>query len=91
LVSALGGLDGLIFTAGIGEQSPGIRSAICARLAWLGVSLDETANATNSNVISAAGSAICVCVFATDEEAMIADHTRAIIRANARPMAAAHG
>jgi acetate kinase len=91
MVSALGGLDGLIFTAGIGEQSPGIRSAICARLAWLGVSLDETANATNSNVISAAGSAICVCVFATDEEAMIADHTRAIIRANARPMAAAHG
>ena len=80
LVSALGGLDGMIFTAGIGENAPAIRSAICSRLAWLGLRLDSAANAANADRISAPDSAIEVRVIATDEEAMIARHTQAVIK-----------
>ncbi len=79
LVSALDGLDGLVFTAGIGEHAPAIRSAICARLGWLGLRLDEGANAANAARISAPGSAIEILVIPTDEEAVIARHTRAIV------------
>ncbi len=74
MLSALNGLDGLVFTAGIGEHSAAIRSAICDRLTWLGINLDANANAANANQISTAGSAIDVRVIATDEEAMIAQH-----------------
>jgi acetate kinase len=81
LTSALGGLDGLIFTAGIGENAPAIRSAVCERLAWLGLRLDDAANAANAARISTPGSAIEVRVIPTDEEAMIAHHTRATIMA----------
>jgi Acetokinase family len=52
LVSALGGLDGLAFTAGIGEHSPEIRASVCARLAWLGLRLDNAANAARTSHIS---------------------------------------
>jgi len=76
LASALGGLDGLVFTAGIGEHAPAIREAVCARLAWLGVRLDEAANAANAGCISAADSAVVVHVIPTNEEAMIARHTQ---------------
>ncbi len=76
---ALGGLDGLVFTAGIGERAPTIRAEICGRLAWLGVRLDATANAANAACISAPDSEIEVRVIATDEEATIARHTRAIM------------
>jgi len=79
LVSALGGLDGFVFTAGIGEHAPAIRAAVCARLAWLGVRLDDAANAANAARIGAADSTIDVRVIATDEEAMIARHTRAVV------------
>ncbi len=75
LVSALGGLDGLVFTAGIGEHSPAIRAAVCARLAWLGIRLDDRANAANAGRVSTAESGIDVRVIATDEEAVIARHT----------------
>jgi acetate kinase len=75
LVSALGGLDGLVFTAGIGEHAPVIRAAVCARLAWLGLRLDEGANAAGAARISARDSGIDVRVIATDEEAVIARHT----------------
>src|ERR1700733_8782924 len=75
LASALGGLDGLVFTAGIGEHAPAIRSAVCNRLAWIGLRLDDTANAAGADRISAADSSIEVRVIATDEEAMIAHHT----------------
>ena len=78
LVSALGGLDGLIFTAGIGEHAPRIRAEVCARLNWLGLRLDPQANLTNEPCISLADSAIEVRVIATDEEAMIARHTETI-------------
>lgn len=80
LVSALGGLDGLVFSAGVGEHAPAIRTAICARLAWLGLRLDEAANQSNGACISAPSSTIAVRIIATDEEAMIARHTQAIVR-----------
>jgi acetate kinase len=79
LVSGLGGIDGLVFTAGIGEHAPAIRAAVCARLAWLGITLDEAANAASAQHISAPGSKIAVLVIATDEEAMIAQHTKSLI------------
>jgi len=81
LVSALGGLDGLIFTAGIGEHAPAIRTAIAARLSWLGLRLDEAANAQDAACISAADSRVEVWVIPTNEEAMIARHANAIIGA----------
>jgi acetate kinase len=83
LVSALGGLDGLVFTAGIGEHASAIRAAVCARLAWLGISLDQDANAANgagtSGRISTPDSGVKVLVIETDEEAMIAHHTKSVI------------
>jgi len=75
LVGALGGLDGLVFTAGTGEHSPAIRAAVCNRLNWLGLQLDASANAAGVSQIAASGSKIDVRVIATDEEAMIARHT----------------
>lgn len=80
LVASLGGLDGLIFTAGIGEHAPEIRAAICARLAWLGVTLDEAANRANCPVISTAESRIRVRVMPTDEEATIIRDTELALR-----------
>lgn len=74
LASALGGLDGLVFTAGIGEHAPPVRAAICARLGWLGVEISGPANAANAPVISSAASRVEVRVIPTDEEAMIARH-----------------
>jgi acetate kinase len=75
LASALGGLDGLVFTAGIGEHATAIRADICGRLQWLGLRLDAAANAANAGCISAADSRVAVHVIPTDEEAMIARHT----------------
>ena len=69
-----------MFTAGIGEHAPSIRSAICTRLAWLGLRLDAAANTAGADRISTTDSAIEVRVIATDEEAMIAQHTLALIR-----------
>ena len=80
LVSALGGLDGFVFTAGIGEHAPAIRAAVCARLGWLGLRLDEGANTVNAGRISTPDSAVEVRVIPTDEEAVIARHTRATVR-----------
>lgn len=79
LVGALGGLDGLVFTAGIGEQSAAIRAAVCARLAWLGLHLDDRANANSAEMISTSGSDVDVRLITTDEEAMIAHHCRAVM------------
>ena len=83
MVSALEGLDGLVFTAGIGEHAPAVRAAICARLAWLGLRLDDAANRAGASCISTPDSGIEVRVIATDEEAMIARHTQATIREDA--------
>ncbi len=73
--AVLGGLDALVFTAGIGEHSAPVRAALCGKLAWLGVKLDEESNASNGPRISAPDSAVSVWVIPTDEERMIAHHT----------------
>jgi acetate kinase len=75
LVASLGGLDGLVFTAGIGEHAPEIRSRVCARCAWLGVILDERANGAGQIRVSTEASRVRVYVIPTDEERMIAEHT----------------
>ncbi|HJS84934.1 MAG TPA: acetate/propionate family kinase [Acetobacteraceae bacterium] len=75
LVSTLDGLDGLVFTAGIGEHAPPIRQMACERLGWLGVRLSAAANSRGEAVISTPDSPIEVRVIPTDEEAMIAHHT----------------
>lgn len=75
LASSLGGLDGLVFAAGIGEHAAPVRAAVCAALAWLGVECDEAANARHASVISTPNSRVQVRIVATDEEAMIAAHT----------------
>jgi acetate kinase len=79
-VSALGGLDALVFTAGIGEHSAPVRAGLCTKLQWLGLKLDETANASNGPRISMAESAVSVWVIPTNEELMIAQHTLALVR-----------
>jgi len=70
--AVLGGLDTLVFSAGIGENSPVIRERICANLEFLGVQLERATNEANAAVISAPGSRVTVRVIATDEELMIA-------------------
>jgi acetate kinase len=80
LTAALGGLDAFVFTAGIGENSPSLRARLAAKLSWLGVKLDQTANTGGKQLISAADSAVAVYIIPTDEELMIARHTLALIR-----------
>jgi acetate kinase len=79
LIASLGGLDGLVFTAGIGENDAALRARICRRLGWLGLELDEQANKMHHPVISAAGSTIKVWIVPTDEERVIAAHTLALV------------
>jgi acetate kinase len=74
LTASLGGLDGLVFTAGIGEHAPQIRAMTVAKLSWLGAKLDA-ANAGNAEIISTGDSKLAVLVIPTDEEEMIARHT----------------
>ncbi|HEY5293694.1 MAG TPA: acetate/propionate family kinase [Burkholderiales bacterium] len=83
LAAALGGLDALVFTAGIGENTPLIRARVCRAAAWLGIELDESANAGGGPCISRAGSAASAWVLPTNEELMIALHTRAVLAAAA--------
>jgi acetate kinase len=79
LTAALGGLDALVFTAGIGEHAASIRERICHQAAWLGVHLDSNANANRQARISTPDSTVAVWVIPTDEEQMIARHTRALL------------
>ena len=79
LAAVLGGIDGLVFTAGIGEHSAEIRVRIMQACAWLGVRSDDAANQDNSLCISHKDSAVSVWVIPTNEELMIARHTRALI------------
>lgn len=80
LVTSLGGLDGLVFTAGIGEHAAWVRAAICERLAWMGLELSPEANQTNAPVISAPGSRVEVRVIPTNEELVIARHTLKLVK-----------
>jgi acetate kinase len=83
LVAALGGLDALVFTAGVGENSAAIRAVVCRDAAWLGVELDDAANETahgpGASLISTPASRVAVLRVPTDEERMIARHTADVL------------
>ncbi|HEY2864505.1 MAG TPA: acetate/propionate family kinase [Casimicrobiaceae bacterium] len=85
LAAALGGVDAVVFTGGIGEHAVPIRERICRDAAWLGVDLDEAANAAGGPKISRQGSRVGAWVIATDEESMIAQHTLAALAADLSP------
>lgn len=76
----LGGLDAIVFTAGIGEHQPQIRAAVLQRLAWLGATVDDKANAANGFTITTPASRITAHVIATDEEQIIAQEALALVR-----------
>ena len=79
MTATLGGLDGIVFTAGIGEHQPEIRAAICDRLRWLGVALDGEANTTSASIISTSASSVATFVIATDEEQIIANEALSVL------------
>ncbi|MEO5763872.1 MAG: acetate kinase, partial [Casimicrobiaceae bacterium] len=76
-----GGLDALVFTGGIGERAAPVRAQVLAQAAWLGLALDESANGAHATRITAGTSRIPAYVIPTDEERMIALHTRALVGA----------
>jgi acetate kinase len=79
LAAALGSLDGIVFTAGVGENATPVRSAICRACAWLGLELDEAANREHKLRISTPDSRVAAYVIKTDENLMIARHARALV------------
>ncbi|MDL9997511.1 acetate/propionate family kinase [Variovorax sp. J22P240] len=79
LAAALGGLDAIVFTAGIGEHATVVRERICRQAAWLGIELDPDANASRGPCISKPGSRVAAWVIPTNEELMIARHTRDLL------------
>jgi acetate kinase len=79
LTAALGGLDGIVFTAGVGENAARVRSMICRACAWLGLELDEAANREHQQRITTANSRVAAYVIKTDENLMIARHARALV------------
>jgi acetate kinase len=79
LAAALGGLDGVVFTAGVGENAAPVRAAICRACAWLGLELDEAANREHKERISTPKSRVGGYVIKTDENLMIARHARALV------------
>jgi acetate kinase len=79
LTAVLGGIDALVFTAGIGENSPEIRQRICEASAWLGIELDARANANKELLISTRNSKVSTWVIPTNEELMIARHTGSLL------------
>lgn len=79
LAAALGGLDVLVFTGGIGEHAAPVRAGVCRKLEWLGVHLDETANEAGKRCISTRDSGVAVFVIPTDEDLMVARHTLSLL------------
>jgi acetate kinase len=79
LAAALGGLDAIVFTAGIGEHAPPVRERVCRNAAWLGIELDLVANVTGGPRLSTSGSRTSAWVIPTNEELMIARHTRDLL------------
>ena len=79
LAAAIGGLDALVFTGGIGEHAAPVRRQVCATLGWLGIALDEPANQRHARGIATADAAVEVLVLPTNEEWVIARHTAALI------------
>jgi acetate kinase len=80
LAATLGGLDAVVFTAGVGENQPPVRAAVARRLGWLGLELDEAANVVNARSIGAAGARVKILVIATDEESVIADEALSVLQ-----------
>lgn len=80
LCASIGGLDALIFTAGVGENDADVRARVCADTAWLGIEIDAAANAAGETRISPPGRSPSVWVIPTDEERMIAQHTLRVVR-----------
>lgn len=80
LAAAMGGIDGFVFTAGIGENARFIRQAVVQRLSWLGLNLSTQANKKNAPCISRKGARVPCFVIPTDEELMIATHTLRVLR-----------
>ena len=83
LAAAMGGLDGIVLTAGIGENAAPVRAAIVGRCAWLGVEVDPARNARHGPLITTAGSRVPAYVIPTDEELTIARHTLEVLRSGA--------
>ncbi len=83
LATVMGGIDGLVFTAGIGEHAAPVRANIGSRLSWLGVAIDAEANARRGPLISSSNSRVACYVIATNEELMIARHALAVVRQSA--------
>ena len=79
LSAALGGLDAIVFTAGIGEHSATLRERVCRDAAWLGIALDAAANGRHANRISTPASRVSAWVIPTNEELMIARHTQSVL------------
>jgi acetate kinase len=80
LAASMEGLDGFVFTAGIGENAPAVRERIVRRLGWLGLELDPMANAQGRGRISPEGARVACSVIPTDEELMIGQHTLGVLR-----------
>ena len=83
IAATLGGLDTIVFTAGIGEHQPLIRAEVSERLRWLGLELDIVANAANAETISTASSRIAAYVIPTNEEQVIADEAFSVLHETA--------
>jgi acetate kinase len=90
MAAALGGINALVFTAGIGEHAAEIRRRVCEDAAWLGVDLDQSANVAGGALIARPGSRTSAWVIPTDEDLMIALHTWTLVNAEAAPVAS-HG
>jgi acetate kinase len=83
LATVMGGIDGLVFTAGVGENAAPVRANIGSRLSWLGVAIDTELNARHGPLISSIDAAVACYVIATNEELMIARHALALVRGSA--------
>jgi len=79
LAAAIGGLDALVFTGGIGEHAAPVRAAVCRQLGWLGLDFDTSANASQSSCISTSTSRVSALVLPTNEEWMLARHTAELL------------
>ena len=82
MAAAVGGIDALVFTAGIGEHAAEIRRRVCENAAWLGFDLDQSANAAGGALITHQGSRTSAWVIPTDEDLMIALHTWSLLNAD---------
>ncbi|MFT4184022.1 MAG: hypothetical protein QM636_19130, partial [Rhizobium sp.] len=79
MAATLGGLNGIVFTAGIGEHQPEIRAAICNRLQWLNLKIDDKANIANAPVLSTSASSVAAFMISTDEEQIIANEALSVL------------